>query len=60
MLLKAGANVNTMDLWQFTPLHEAASKYRVEVGSLLRAVVTLLSLIFLKYLGNWSQGDATS
>ena len=32
MLLKAGANVNTMDLWQFTPLHEAASKYRVEVS----------------------------
>jgi len=31
MLLKAGANVNTMDLWQFTPLHEASSKYRVEV-----------------------------
>lgn len=33
MLLKAGANVNTMDLWQFTPLHEAASKYRLEVGA---------------------------
>jgi len=24
-----------MDLWQFTPLHEAASKMRVEVCSLL-------------------------
>jgi len=24
-----------MDLWQFTPLHEAASKNRVEVCSLL-------------------------
>ena len=24
-----------MDLWQFTPLHEAASKARVEVCSLL-------------------------
>ena len=35
MLLKAGANVNAMDLWQFTPLHEAASKSRIEVCSLL-------------------------
>lgn len=26
-----GACVNAMDLWQFTPLHEAASKNRVEV-----------------------------
>ena len=32
-----GANVNAMDLWQFTPLHEAASKNRVEVCSLLLA-----------------------
>lgn len=30
-----GACVNAMDLWQFTPLHEAASKNRVEVCSLL-------------------------
>ena len=35
MLLKSGANVNAMDLWQFTPLHEAASKSRIEVCSLL-------------------------
>lgn len=35
MLIKHGANVNAMDLWQFTPLHEAASKSRVEVCSLL-------------------------
>lgn len=35
MLVKAGANVNAMDLWQFTPLHEAASKSRLEVSSLL-------------------------
>lgn len=35
MLIKAGANVNAMDLWQFTPLHEAASKSRLEVCSLL-------------------------
>lgn len=26
-----------MDLWQFTPLHEAAAKNRVEVCSLLLA-----------------------
>ena len=32
LLLKAGANVNAMDLWQFTPLHEAAAKARTEVG----------------------------
>lgn len=34
---QAGANVNAMDLWQFTPLHEAASKSRIEVCSLLLA-----------------------
>lgn len=37
LLIKHGANVNAMDLWQFTPLHEAASKNRVEVCSLLLA-----------------------
>jgi tankyrase len=36
-VLQAGASVNAMDLWQFTPLHEAASKSRVEVCSLLLA-----------------------
>lgn len=35
MLIKHGACVNAMDLWQFTPLHEAASKSRLEVCSLL-------------------------
>lgn len=34
-LLMAGANVNAMDYWQFTPLHEAAAKVKVEVCSLL-------------------------
>lgn len=34
-MLQHGASVNAMDLWQFTPLHEAASKARVEVCSLL-------------------------
>ena len=29
--------MNAVDLWQFTPLHEAASKSRVEVCSLLLA-----------------------
>ena len=37
LLLQAGASVNAMDLWQFTPLHEAASKQRLEVCSLLLA-----------------------
>ena len=32
LLLKRGASVNAMDLWQFTPLHEAASKRRLEVS----------------------------
>ena len=32
LLITHGANVNAMDLWQFTPLHEAASKSRTEVG----------------------------
>ena len=31
MLIKHGANVNANDLWAFTPLHEAASKSRVDV-----------------------------
>lgn len=35
MLIKHGADVNANDLWAFTPLHEAASKSRVEVCSLL-------------------------
>ena len=35
MLIKCGASVNAMDLWQFTPLHEAASKSRVEVNILV-------------------------
>lgn len=35
LLIKHGANVNANDLWAFTPLHEAASKSRVEVCSLL-------------------------
>lgn len=34
-LLKHGAAVNASDLWAFTPLHEAASKSRAEVCSLL-------------------------
>ena len=33
--MKHGAHVNATDLWQFTPLHEAASKMRLEVCSLL-------------------------
>ena len=37
ILFQHGASVNAMDLWQFTPLHEAASKNRVEVCSLLLA-----------------------
>lgn len=35
VVVQHGACVNAMDLWQFTPLHEAASKNRVEVCSLL-------------------------
>ncbi|CAJ0957317.1 unnamed protein product [Ranitomeya imitator] len=35
LVFQHGACVNAMDLWQFTPLHEAASKNRVEVCSLL-------------------------
>lgn len=31
LCVQHGACVNAMDLWQFTPLHEAASKNRVEV-----------------------------
>ena len=36
-VIQHGANVNAMDLWQFTPLHEASSKNRGEVCSLLLA-----------------------
>ena len=35
LLIRHGANVEAMDLWQFSPLHEAASKSRTEVCSLL-------------------------
>ena len=37
LLIKHGANVNAMDLWQFTPLHEASSKNRIDVCSLILA-----------------------
>ncbi len=30
-----GATVNVLDLWQYTPLHEAASKSRSDVCTLL-------------------------
>ena len=30
-LLSYGGNVNALDLWQFTPLHEAASKARYNI-----------------------------
>lgn len=35
LLIRHGANVGATDLWQFSPLHEAASKSRTEVCSLL-------------------------
>jgi tankyrase len=35
MLIMAGANVSATDYWQFTPLHEAATKLRIDVCSLL-------------------------
>lgn len=31
ILLQCGANPNTCDLWQFTPLHEAAAKVLVRI-----------------------------
>ena len=34
-ILQNGAQVNAADLWQFTPMHEAASKGRREVCTLL-------------------------
>jgi tankyrase len=35
LLIRQGANVGALDLWQFSPLHEAAFKGRTEVCSLL-------------------------
>ena len=35
LLIRHSANVGALDLWQFSPLHEAASKGRTEVCSLL-------------------------
>ena len=35
LLVKHGADVNAMDLWQFTPLHEASYKGKMEVCSFL-------------------------
>ncbi len=32
LLLKSGANVNAVDLWHYTPLHESSAKGRQEVG----------------------------
>lgn len=39
-LLRYGANVNALDLWQFTPLHEAASKARSASETLTYTVHT--------------------
>ncbi len=30
-----GAQINACDLWQYTPIHEAASKSRIDVCTLL-------------------------
>ena len=35
LLIRHSANVGALDLWQFSPLHEAGSKGRTEVCSLL-------------------------
>ena len=35
LLVTHGADVNAMDLWQFTPLHEASCKGKMEVCSFL-------------------------
>jgi tankyrase len=35
LLVKAGANVNSADLWKFTPLHEAASKGKYDICRIL-------------------------
>ena len=50
LLIKHGANVNAMDLWQFTPLHEAASKSRVEVIFVFICIPDLIWLLKLSYL----------
>lgn len=42
MLIKHGANVNANDLWAFTPLHEAASKSRVDVCFVCRNFVIVV------------------
>ncbi len=34
-LVNANANVNAVDLWKFTPLHEAAAKGKYEICKLL-------------------------
>lgn len=38
MLLEYNANVNCIDLWKFTPLHEAAAKGKYEICKLLLKV----------------------
>ena len=38
LLLQHHANVNCMDLWKFTPLHEAAAKGKYEICKLLLKV----------------------
>ena len=39
LLIKAGADVSAQDLWQFTPLHEAAAKVDLLPLSLSQARV---------------------
>ena len=39
LLLKYNANVNAVDLWKFTPIHEAAAKGKYEICKLLLKVM---------------------
>ena len=46
LLVKHGASVNAVDLWQFTPLHEAGSKNR-------HVTWALKSIYYLDYMLGW-------
>ena len=44
LLLEFNANVNCIDLWKFTPLHEAAAKGKYDICKLLLKVRLCRSL----------------
>lgn len=51
LLLEAGADPNTRDNWNYTPLHEAAIKGKIEIciGKMIIIFVKTISILYCIY-----------